>query len=130
MVSDMSTRTVLVIEDEAPLRNALQNKFTREGFTVITAPEGYTGLALALAERPDILLLDIMMPKMDGTAVLKKLREDEWGKTAPVVLLTNLGSDFEKNLYEMHGDPYVWYLVKANTPIAGVVKKVKEILGV
>src|SRR3989344_8460028 len=81
---------VEIVEDEAALSNALCDKFEREHFEVLKAKNGEEGLSIALRERPDIILLDIMLPVMDGITMLHKLREDEWGKKAHVVVLTNV----------------------------------------
>ena len=87
-------KKILVVEDEISLRKALADKFRREGFAVLEAKDGEEGLAVALKEQPHIILLDIVLPKMDGMTMLKKLRqENAWGKSVPVILLTNLSAD-------------------------------------
>lgn len=102
-------------------------KFTMEGFEVETAFDGAEGLAAAKKSTPDIVLLDIIMPKLDGFAVLKELRADPKLKAVPVVLLTNLGQDDDvakgKNLGATD------YFVKADHTPAEVVEKVKQTLG-
>jgi len=119
-----ANKKILIVEDELSLRNALRDKLTREEFAVLEAKNGEEGLEVALREHPDLILLDIIMPVMDGITVLKKLREDEWGKDAKVVLLTNL-SDNEKIAEAiMHGT--YDYLVKSDWKIKDVVAKVRE----
>ncbi len=76
---DTQTKKILVVEDDVPELNALRDKFTREGFSILTAKNGEEGLAIALREHPDLILLDIIMPVMDGITMLVKLREDSWG---------------------------------------------------
>jgi len=108
---------------------ALVEKFGREEFETLEAGNGEDGLATALKEHPDIILLDIVMPKMDGMTVLKKLREDEWGKKVPVILLTNLsatGADIIEGIVEQEPS---YYLVKSDWKIEDVVAKVKDTLG-
>lgn len=123
-------KTILLVEDEASQRKALSEKFTREGFAVLEAKDGAEGLSVAVKAQPDIILLDIVMPKMDGMTMLKTLRQkNEWGKTVPVILLTNLSADSEEiNKGIAESDP-AYYLVKSNWSIDDVVAKVRERLG-
>jgi len=109
------------------LANALNKKFSSEDFEVLVAKDGEEGLKKSLENHPHIILLDIIMPKLDGISMLKKLREDNWGKEVPVILLTNL-SDSEKVAEGMEVGVYD-YLVKSDWKIEDVVSKVKEKLG-
>jgi DNA-binding response OmpR family regulator len=119
--------TILIVEDETSLRNALRDKFVRKGFSILEAKDGEEGLAVALKNEPNMILLDIIMPKMDGMTMLKKLRqENKWSKNVPVMLLSNLGGDDEKMMMEIEKDRLVDYLVKSNWSLDDVVKKVKE----
>ena len=115
---------MLIVEDEKPLLKALNEKFAHQGFRVLTAENGEKGLALALENYPEIILLDIVMPKMDGITVVKKLREDAKAKSIPVILLTNL-YDNEK-LVEAGQHGVFDYLIKSDWKLEDVVKKVKE----
>ncbi|OGH71913.1 MAG: hypothetical protein A3G00_00140 [Candidatus Magasanikbacteria bacterium RIFCSPLOWO2_12_FULL_43_12] len=117
-------KTILVVEDEISLLNALCDKLTRENFAVLEAKNGEEGLEVALREHPDLILLDIIMPVMDGITMLKKLREDAWGKNAKVIILTNL-SDNEK-VAEALEQKSQEYLVKSDWKIEDVVAKVRE----
>ncbi len=121
-------KTILIIDDEVDLRNALITALEYEGFGTRTAEDGEKGLEMALSEKPDLILLDIMMPKMDGTEVLKNLRADEWGKNAKVIVMTAL-DDLEKvaGIIEAGGDEY---LVKSDVPLSGIIEKVKTKLGI
>ena len=121
-------KKILIIEDEPLLLGALAKKLSGENFKVFEAQDGEAGLATALGEHPDLILLDIILPLMDGMTLLKKLREDDWGKTAGVILLTNL-SDGEKIKESMERDAYD-YLVKSDWKLEDIVKKVKEKLEV
>jgi len=109
------------------LLDILVSMFTIEGFNVIKAEDGQEGLDVALEHHPDLILLDIVMPKMNGMDVLQKLRKDEWGKNVPIILLTNL-SDSEKVEDAMKYGVYD-YLIKTDWELKDVVKKVKEKLG-
>ena len=117
-------KKILIVEDEISLLNALRDKLTHENFAVLEAKNGEEGLAVALREHPDLILLDIVMPKMDGMTMLRKLREDLWGKSAKVIILTNL-SDKEK-MAEALEQKLHKYLVKSDWKIEDVVAKVRE----
>ena len=123
-----NNKKILIVEDEVSLRNALCNKLAREGFSTLEAKNGEEGLEVALREHPDLILLDIIMPKMDGISMLKKLREDEWGKRVPVIVLTNL-SDMEKVAEVAEGGAFD-YLIKADWKLEDVVNKVKQKLNI
>lgn len=117
-------KTILIIEDEISLLDALRDKLTREGYVVAEAKDGEEGLAAALSRHPDLILLDILMPKMDGMAMLKELRKNQWGKNVEVILLTNL-SDVE-NISEALNNNVTDYLIKSDWDIDEVAKKVQE----
>lgn len=116
----------MIIEDEAPLRSALRDKFIFEGFAVLEAKNGEEGLEISLRNHPDLILLDIVMPRMDGMTMLKKLREDAWGAEAKVIILTNL-SDSAKISEAMSQKSYN-YLVKSDWKLEDVVIKAREML--
>jgi len=107
--------------------NTLVNKFRNEGFEVIEAQNGEEGLRLALSHKPDLLLLDIVMPKLDGISLMKKIRDDKWGSDVPIVLLTNL-SDAEKVSEAAKYGVYD-FLVKTDWRLDDIVVLVKEKLG-
>src|SRR5947209_4797293 len=117
-------KTILIVEDERSLLKALHDKLLLEGFTVLEAPDGEAGLAVALSTHPHLILLDIIMPKMDGLTMLKELREDDWGKTVPVIMLTNL-SDAAK-IEESQKSNVFDYLVKTDWSLEYVVDKVRQ----
>ena len=118
---------ILLIEDEEMLANMYEVKFKNEGFDLEKALDGAAGLEKAKANKPDFILLDIIMPKMDGFSVLKALKEDETTKDVPVMLLTNLGQEEDIQKGKELGS--VGYLVKANITPAEVVAEVKKNLG-
>jgi len=120
-------KIILVIEDEEPLRRVLKDILTVEGYSIIETKDGVEGLEVALKEHPDLILLDIVMPKMDGLEMLKKLRTDEWGKKAPVIVLTNL-SDNEDVAKAMENDAFE-YFVKTDIKIDEVIAKIREKIG-
>lgn len=101
-------------------------KFTMEGFKVVTANDGASGLQAALADRPAVILLDIIMPKLDGFAVLKQLKQNPSLKTVPVILLTNLGQEDDiKRGKELGADDYY---VKADHSPQEVVEKARAFI--
>jgi len=121
-------KKILIVEDEVSMAKALEEKFQLEGFSVVYAKNGKEGLEIAEKEKPDIILLDIVMPVMDGITMLKNMKEIEDIKDIPVIILTNL-SDNEKLSEAMANGSY-YYLVKSDWKIQNVVEKVKEKLGI
>lgn len=115
---------ILLIEDEEMLANMYEVKFKNEGYDLVKAMDGSLGLEMAKSVMPDFILLDIIMPKMDGFAVLKVLKEDTVTKNIPVMLLTNLGQDEDVQRGKQLGA--VGYLVKANITPSEVVAAVKR----
>ncbi len=90
---DTPERMVLMIDDEDSSRKLVKLLLGRAGFRVLTAPNGEEGLVLAKAEHPDVILLDIMMPKMDGHETLARLKRDPDTKDIPVLMITARGAD-------------------------------------
>lgn len=118
-----TTHTILIVEDEPSLLHALVDKFAREGFHTLTAKNGEEGLKTALEEKPALILLDIVMPKMDGITMFKKLRENQDAANIPVIFLTNL-SNAEQVAEEIGAGNYQ-YLVKSDWDMKDVVEKVR-----
>jgi len=119
---------ILLVEDEGSVRLALSDKLKREGFEILEAKNGNKGLEIALEKRPSIILLDIIMPKMNGIEMLRKLREaNEWGKKVPVIILTNLTADNDITWAVAKDEP-AYYLIKSDWDIDSIVAKVKETL--
>lgn len=121
-------KILLIIDDEDIVYKALSSQFSQEEVEIISVKDGVQGLEAAINHHPDLILLDLVMPKMDGITMLSKLRQDDWGKTAKVIVLSNIG-DTDKvkeaadhNVYE--------YLIKANLDVFEVVKKIKEVIGI
>lgn len=117
---------VLLVEDDTFLANIYKTKFEMEGFKVDHAPNGEAGLRQAQKKEPDVILLDILLPKMDGYSVLEELKKDKKTSKIPVILLTNLGQkdDVEKGLSLGAAD----YLIKAHFKPSETVEKVKKVL--
>lgn len=120
-------KNILIIEDEEVQREAFVLKFTNEDYTILTASDGEEGYFVAIKYRPDIILLDLMMPKMDGMTVLKKLRnESDWGKKVPVIILTNLTPYEEQRMRDIQQTEPVFYVTKSNISLNDLAEKVRE----
>ncbi|HBV58338.1 MAG TPA: response regulator [Candidatus Magasanikbacteria bacterium] len=117
---------ILIVEDDEFLANIYQTKFEIEGFKVFVAGDGEQGLKMAGTKEPEIILLDVLLPKLDGFAVLEQLKKDSATKDIPVILLTNLGQkeDVQKGLKMGAVD----YLIKAHFKPSETVDKVKKVL--
>jgi DNA-binding response OmpR family regulator len=127
MQNKQTEKTILIVEDDIPVLKVLHDKFTREGYRVLQARDGEDGLKTALNEHPDLILLDIIIPKMDGLTMMKKLRaENSFGKSVPVIILSNLDPDAGGvNLSITEGEP-TDYLVKTDWSINALVEKIKK----
>ncbi len=123
----MNAHTVLIVEDEKPLRDAIRDKLARSGYVILEAADGEEGLQVALAKQPDLILLDILMPKMDGIELIRQLRADEKGKNIPVVLLTNLND--VKQLNEALALGIREYLINSDIKLDELVKVVQDRIG-
>lgn len=122
-------KKILVVEDEPALLRVLSDKFTNEGYTVLEAKNGLTGLKVALEEKPDVILLDILMPELDGMEMMRRLRDSSsYGKNVPIVILTNLDAD-EKITWAVAKDEPAYYLIKSNVDMDEIVEKVNSSVG-
>ncbi len=119
-------KKVLVVDDNTSLTTVLVDKLSLSGFEAIGAYDGEEGLQKALSLHPDVILLDLVMPKMDGLSMLKKLRADEWGKSCRVIILTLL----EENDYIAKAVEYniFGYIVKTDYSLDEIVDQVKTAL--
>lgn len=120
-------RTLLIIEDDQILQEMYKDKFQKNGFTVELANDGEEGLRKALQLHPHLILLDLAMPNMTGTIVMEKLRDDEWGKNVPIVILTNLNVDGTLLSKVVQNHP-AFCLMKVGVTPEDVLTKAKEIL--
>src|SRR3989338_3787781 len=118
---------VLIIEDEEALLSVLEHKLTREGYEVSLARDGEQGLEQIKAIKPEVVLLDILMPKLDGFGVLAKLHSDGLISTLPVIIISNSGQPVEIDRALKLGARD--YLVKAEFSPEEVVEKVRKVLG-
>jgi len=121
------TRRILLAEDDRFLRKAAETALKRQGFGVLGAVDGEEALRVARAETPDLILLDLIMPKLQGFEVLRALKADSATAAIPVIILSNLGQ--ESDVKQAMAAGAVAYFVKANLSLRELVKRVGEILG-
>ncbi|MFN3692778.1 MAG: response regulator transcription factor [Candidatus Paceibacteria bacterium] len=119
-------KRILVIEDEVDLREAMIEALHEEGYKVSGAENGQVGLEMALRDHPDLILLDLMMPIMDGQEMFRRLREDEWGRSANVVILTAM--DDVNNIGLAHEAKPLDYFIKAHHSLDDLVKQIRLLL--
>ncbi len=125
-ITNIPQHKIAVIEDEPSIRSLYETKLTLSGFTVQTAANGTTGLTLIQDFAPDLVLLDILMPGMNGDEMLQRLREEDWGASVRVVILTNISRDEAPSILRfLRVDRYV---VKAHHTPSQIVDIVREVL--
>lgn len=117
---------ILVVEDEASLRKAIVDILKINGYEVVGAGDGESGLSLTRSEMPDLILLDIILPKMNGFDVLKELKADATTASIPVIVLTNLEGTMDVEQALTLGA--TTYLVKTNYELEDIVKRVNDTL--
>lgn len=120
--------TVLIVEDDIDLNTGLKQALQKDRFSVETSRNGKECLEMVADVMPDIILLDLRMPQMDGLTTIEHLKNDESTRTIPILVLTNV--DDMTNISKVIDAGVRDYLVKADTPIDEVVIKVKEMLNV
>lgn len=120
-------KTVLIVEDEQSMQRALKNKLEHAGYVVCTAIDGEDALVSLRGSKLDLVLLDLIMPKMDGITVLRQMKADDQLRSVPVVILTNLSSG-DKVAEAMQLGTFD-FLVKANYSLDDVLKKVTDRIG-
>lgn len=117
-------KKILIVEDEASMLNALKLKLEKEDVEVLIAKNGEDGLKIALMEKPDLIILDIIMPKMDGIEMLKELKKDEWGENANVIILSNFNDN--QKIADVMEESVYQYLIKSDWKIEDIISKIKE----
>jgi len=121
-----TSKKILIVEDDEDFICIIREKFLGEGFPVVTAGNGEEGLEMLKEEKPDLILLDIMMPIMDGMEMAKRMKEAKIG--IPVIFLTNMGDvDHMSKAMEIIPSDYI---IKADVPIDKIVAQVKKKLGI
>jgi len=122
-----SSHRILLAEDDRFLRKAAETALKRQGFTVLAAVDGEEALRIARTDAPHLILLDLIMPKLQGFEVLRALKADAATAAIPVIILSNLGQDSDVKQAMEAGA--AGYFVKANLSLQDLVKRVVEVLG-
>ena len=125
-VKSLENLKIFIVEDDQFLRDLFVMKLKKEKAIVFESDDGEDALKKIKSEMPDLVLLDIVLPKMDGFDVLKKIKEDADINKIPIILLTNLGQDFDVERGLKLGAAA--YIVKAHFTPSGIIKKIQEIL--
>lgn len=120
----VKAKKILIVDDEQLVIKALREKLLSEGFAVDSAYDGQEALLKVAKAKPDLILLDIIMPKLDGISVLKRLKQSPETNNIPVIILTNLYDD--KKVSEVLEAGNTDYLVKVEHTLSDIVNKVKE----
>ena len=122
-------KVILVVEDVKAIREALVIKLKKIGYDVFEALDGKEGLEIALKERPELVITDLIMPVMDGFELIHELRNDgRWGKKVDIMILTNLSPNSE--IYNKIADPKpLYYMIKKDWTLDELCTKVEEVLG-
>jgi len=120
-------KKILIVEDDKFLRELISQKLLKEEYDVLEAMDGEKGLRSIKGEKPDLILLDLILPGIDGFEVLSRMKEDEGSEQIPVIVLSNLGQkeDIERALKLGAKD----YMIKAHFTPNEIIVKIKEILG-
>jgi two-component system chemotaxis sensor kinase CheA len=118
-------KKILIIEDESSMRNSLEEFFSEEGFEVTTAMDGASGYEMIRSKKFDVILLDIILPRMDGFEILNKIKE-EGLEHAPIVLLTNLGE--AENIQKALDLGATTYLIKSDYQLREIIDKVNAVI--
>ncbi len=117
-------KKILIAEDERPLQKAISSKLNLEGFEVFVASNGKECLDMAFEKKPDLILMDINMPEMDGITALKELKNNSSTMDIPVIMLTNYGES--EKISEVLAEGPCDYLIKSDWKLEDIVKKIKE----
>ena len=127
MFHDSMEKTILIIEDDKFLRELIAQKLTKEGYKMSEAVDGEEGIKKVKEEKPDLVLLDLILPGIDGFEVLSQIKGDQTTSSIPVIILSNLGQkeDIERGLKLGAVD----YLIKAHFTPGEIIEKVKTVLG-
>lgn len=119
-------KKIAIIEDEQAIRQMYAFKLKHSGFEVCEAEDGILGLELIEKEKPDVVLLDLLMPRMGGVDMLRELRSTEWGEKVPVLVLTNISKDeAPRTLWHLNISDFV---IKANSTPQKIVEHVQHVL--
>jgi DNA-binding response OmpR family regulator len=117
---------ILIVDDDVYIVKALKDHLVRQGYDIYVASDGEEGVSAIMKIKPDLILLDIIMPKMDGITLLKLLKADALMQDIPVIMITNLES--KETLAETHASGIDVYLIKANYCLCEVIEQIEKTL--
>lgn len=120
-------KKILVVEDELSFLNLLHKELSAKGYTVVDAKNGKEGYDKAVTIHPDLIIMDLLMPDVDGITMLETLRKDKDGKNMKVIILTNLELDGDMMQRALKTKP-LYYFVKTDVTLATIMEKVDEVL--
>ena len=126
---DEKRKVILIVEDSPTNRSALEHKLLAENFSVIIAKDGEAGLKMALDKHPDLMVVDLMLPKLNGADLMKRIREDKWGKDVPIMVLTNISPD-DQILQRIIDNNPCYYLLKTEVTLEDIAGKLKTVLNI
>ncbi|QQG41470.1 MAG: response regulator [Candidatus Woesebacteria bacterium] len=118
-------KKILIVEDEPSFLNLLHKELTSKGYTVVDAKDGKEGYDTAVLVKPDLILLDILMPGVDGLTMLELLRKSKEGKDMKVIILTNLELDNNVMKRALDAKP-LYYFVKSDIALSALIEKIDE----
>lgn len=121
-------KKILIVEDDISMLSVLSDTFSAQGLQIFKAKNGEEGLNLATKNHPDVIVLDVLMPKMGGMEMMKKLREDAWGKSAKIIVLTNVNPETDAAIKSIVENQPSYYLIKSDVKLDDIVEKVIEVL--
>lgn len=119
-------KTILLVEDEPLLANLLKQRLEKEGFTILLAKDGEEALKILKSSQPDLILLDIILPKISGFELMEALKDDPELSQAPIVIISNLGQESDVEKSRTLGA--IGYFIKAKISIEDLVEKIKGFL--
>jgi len=125
---EILSKKVLIVDDDSLIVRMYERKLSKEGFTVLLAADGEAGLKVLETETPDIILLDVLMPKLNGWETLKKIKENPKTKDIPVITLTSLG-DRPEDIQKFKDLGIKEYLVKSDVDLKDLVEIIKKNIG-
>lgn len=126
-MSDNKKITILIVEDDKTINKVYRDELSDSGFDVLVAFDGVSGLDIAIEKKPDLILLDILMPEMDGLVMMDKIRSvGLYGKKVPIILLTNLSANEEKIMKAIIKNEPAYFIVKSDWNLIDVVNKINE----
>lgn len=120
----MDKKIILVVEDDELILELVANALEKDGFVVVRARNGEEGLKKASQSRPHLIILDIVMPKMDGLTMMKKLRQEKWGEKIPIIMLT--AQNTSKDISESMDNKVFRIFIKSDWDVQEVVKAVRN----